>query len=1115
MALAIRNSSPSKAEIELGKAVSNFESILTREQSAAFQMTKAHALGSPPNVRDVMNLTAEIDLKARQQKGGFHKCFGPRFTMVLDSIQQYIALGDIIVGGSQNLIACGAWSVVRITLLSVVKFSTYLERTSQLFMRVGLSAPRYHEMASLFPQSKTLQELTAQYFVTVVQICHDVVKLCQASFIGQVKAFIQDRNIAEYESQVTNNTNAINEQLRLEEMKKASAAYSIIQSLSISGTRHRTLQSHVRLLDQCSIYPYRAAWKRIRKQGNATWAYEQTSYKEWLDQHASSSLLLRGKLGSGKSVQLASIVDDLNLNHSNFKTAYFFCCEEDSRALEHDTILGCLARQLLEQLPLERSTELSAACKGKFNIETILTSALKHCGKTVFIVDGIDACNRDERVPLLGTLSRLQDISRVKICVSFKLEASNEVESDVEVLYSRASLTLPLDRPELSAFIEAQLVSKLQDGSLVIGDPGIILEVKDAIQAGAKGMFLWARLLIESICFEKTDYDIRKALRNLPRDLPEIFAGILDQCRNQAPDFQPQILKILVAARRPLSLDEFGEAISLTPGDTELSLHRLVNDVSNVLRCCGSLVILDEEQQTLHLIHPSVRQFLLGGLQGQETVSFSIDDAEKELGHRIVTYLSWEGFNGPLSKIAPTFSADGIPKKIVNSSLRDTSKVRRHIAIKLLRVQNIKNMDIGKVLSAEVDQLRNTAISQFHFLDYSRKYWLHHTNQINKSPRRFFSLFSKLVHKSDLVEQGIRSDNVSAKATGKIAWALYHSHSALLFELTSNTHKTQDVNEWVSAIHELKPCGLLEESVWYRLLSYIMQGYRGENGEKAAFADFIQMYPENSVDCKSILDKLSENAYTLRAYVGVVAGMKGQDSRIYEPNVDAGVYNLCSQLVHSFPQDANAPRDLLLLVKDMPDESYNELLKLLLQNPAQLEACKHRIASLLELNNRKPLLDADVYVGFLESFNRIDYKSDRRLLETILRLCPDSNTAYDRVLRTLEHFPTKSEYFIAVLCRIIPSPSMEPALYIKLAGLYISSCHPPKAPHYYTRLRGLAKLRLIGRPYAWDVFEDLLSLRPTKIDSEPSLLRDEQDQVSRAYLSNSASKPLLSQGYGK
>ncbi len=68
-----------------------------------------------------MRLTAEIDRRVRGSR-----CFGPRLTNIFEVVQQYVALGDIIIGGSQSIIACGVWTVVRMTfLVSLPSFTDY------------------------------------------------------------------------------------------------------------------------------------------------------------------------------------------------------------------------------------------------------------------------------------------------------------------------------------------------------------------------------------------------------------------------------------------------------------------------------------------------------------------------------------------------------------------------------------------------------------------------------------------------------------------------------------------------------------------------------------------------------------------------------------------------------------------------------------------------------------------------------------------------------------------------------------------------------------------------------------------------------------------------------
>jgi ankyrin repeat domain-containing protein 50 len=115
MSTELFSASPLKPYIRLGQAVLRFEADLSSEQEATFRTDRSQAQDSPPDPNDVMRLTAEIDRHASGKIG--RRCFGPRLTNFLQAVQQFAALGDIIVGGSQNLIACGVWSLVRMSLL--------------------------------------------------------------------------------------------------------------------------------------------------------------------------------------------------------------------------------------------------------------------------------------------------------------------------------------------------------------------------------------------------------------------------------------------------------------------------------------------------------------------------------------------------------------------------------------------------------------------------------------------------------------------------------------------------------------------------------------------------------------------------------------------------------------------------------------------------------------------------------------------------------------------------------------------------------------------------------------------------------------------------------------
>jgi len=116
MSVALTNASRLKPEIRLAQAISQFEADLSSEQKATFRTYRFQSNASPPGPSDVMQLTAEIDRRVSGKTGG-GRCFGPRLTNFLQAVQQFVAVGDVLAGSSQHLIACGVWSLVRMSLL--------------------------------------------------------------------------------------------------------------------------------------------------------------------------------------------------------------------------------------------------------------------------------------------------------------------------------------------------------------------------------------------------------------------------------------------------------------------------------------------------------------------------------------------------------------------------------------------------------------------------------------------------------------------------------------------------------------------------------------------------------------------------------------------------------------------------------------------------------------------------------------------------------------------------------------------------------------------------------------------------------------------------------------
>ena len=137
---ALAKAAPLRADIRLAQAISSFKAELSPEQKITLEAYQTGPREPSPDIHDVMRCTAEIDRHASGNLGG-RRCFGPRLTNLLQSVQQFAAIGDVIVGSSQNILACGVWSLVRMTLLVRPLLTRSLRFCLILFSGLSSSLP--------------------------------------------------------------------------------------------------------------------------------------------------------------------------------------------------------------------------------------------------------------------------------------------------------------------------------------------------------------------------------------------------------------------------------------------------------------------------------------------------------------------------------------------------------------------------------------------------------------------------------------------------------------------------------------------------------------------------------------------------------------------------------------------------------------------------------------------------------------------------------------------------------------------------------------------------------------------------------------------------------------
>ena len=103
------------------------------------------------------------------------------------------------------------------------------------------------------------------------------------------------------------------------------------------------------------------------------------------------------------------------------------------------------------------------------------------------VVDGLDECDERGIRHVATNLARLVSSGPFHVFCSCRPDmARGLMLPELRPIYQ-----VPMDvQPDLEPFIESELEERLQCGDLSIGDPRMILRIRDALVSGSHGMFV-------------------------------------------------------------------------------------------------------------------------------------------------------------------------------------------------------------------------------------------------------------------------------------------------------------------------------------------------------------------------------------------------------------------------------------------------------------------------------------------------------------------------------------------------------------------------------------------------------------------------------------------------
>ncbi|KAJ7444159.1 hypothetical protein FB451DRAFT_1413275 [Mycena latifolia] len=375
--------------------------------------------------------------------------------------------------------------------------------------------------------------------------------------------------------------------------------------------------------------------------GTGKWLLGEAQFQDW-ESGPGKVLFCHGIPGAGKTVLASLVVHHLETRArtTDIGLACIYLNHKETETQTITNLLGGLWRQLMLGKPIsatvqnlydyhhERQTRPQAeeVCKA-------LDSAVAQYFKIFIVIDALDEYPENYRHRFLKYLGTLGPT------VNIMMTSRPHINLDSQ-LPNLKTIEIRATEDDIHKYVNAQIQNSVRLSKHIHTRPELCNEIQAIIGENAKGMFLLAKLHIESLATKNTIKAVRETLQHLPKDLKHTYDEAMERINHQTEeDKQLGLLALtwVANAKRPLSVAELQEALSIEPDSTFLDVDNLL-DMDIILSACAGLIIVDETVAVVRLIHYTTQDYM----DSMQSQYFPL--AHTMIFSTCLTYLSFSEF---------------------------------------------------------------------------------------------------------------------------------------------------------------------------------------------------------------------------------------------------------------------------------------------------------------------------------------------------------------------------------------------------------------------------------------------------------------------------------------
>ncbi|SLM40444.1 P-loop containing nucleoside triphosphate hydrolase [Lasallia pustulata] len=414
---------------------------------------------------------------------------------------------------------------------------------------------------------------------------------------------------------------------------------------------------------------------------------ESDEFRVWI-QGRPWPLHYYGAPGAGKTVLSSILIKHLQeycerqSKNRTMAVLFLYLDHTETQAQTAQTLFGSLLKQLVQShqgsRPLPESVkQLHQKSKGEIRpsandfCKALSTEIEDSYDRVYVIVDALDEFPEISQAELLTALESIAPDKLFDLCRSCR-------DEDKTCGFSGHHLTEPpflvqeirAKDEEIKAFVVWELERQLgfannRRGDPRLGnvqivstrlyknwvrDPKLKDEIPPAVVSKANGMFLLAKLHLDSLKTKATPADVRIALEELSEEIGKIYGKILQRIDEQNTKADASLalkaLSWVVYARRPLAVPEFRQALAVRPSSTKAIAAEQI-DMDILFKVTAGLITtgtstLEGGSDTVSLTHKTAYEYF----EDNRNTLFP-PPALTNIAGAILTYLNFPVFSTP------------------------------------------------------------------------------------------------------------------------------------------------------------------------------------------------------------------------------------------------------------------------------------------------------------------------------------------------------------------------------------------------------------------------------------------------------------------------------------